>query len=115
MASLRPKAHADEQSWMPLAVDVLATYRLTRLVTADVISEPMRLAFLRRVGGQPPDGAEAPTAQKIVEVIAPPPRLATLITCRWCAGVWIAGGVTVARALAPKPWAVLARGLALSA
>jgi hypothetical protein len=100
---------------MPLVIDVLATYRLTRIVTADVISEPARMALLRRVGAQPPPGSDDLTSQQIVESLKHPPRLATLVTCRWCAGIWIAGGVTVARAVAPKHWGAVARGLALSA
>jgi hypothetical protein len=100
---------------LDLLIDVLATYRLTRLVTADVISEPARQAVLRRVGAEPGPGAEDPTAQEIVESLDRPPRLATLVTCRWCAGVWIAAGVTAARVIAPRPWNHVARGLALSA
>lgn len=94
---------------------MLATYRLTRLATADVISEPVRQAVLHQVGAEPPPGADDPTAQEIVESLDEPPRLATLVTCRWCAGVWIAAGVTAARHLAPRAWDVAARGLALSA
>jgi hypothetical protein len=100
---------------MGLLVDGLATYRLTRLATADVISEPLRMALLRRTGAEPPPGQEDPTAQEIVESLDDPPRLATLVTCRWCAGVWIAAGVTAARLVAPKAWEPVARGLALSA
>lgn len=100
---------------MGLLVDGLATYRLTRLATADVISEPIRMALLRRTGAEPPPGHEDPTAQEIVESLDHPPRLATLITCRWCAGVWIAAGVTAVRLVAPKAWEPVARGLALSA
>ena len=111
----RPALAADTDRWLTLAVDVLATYRLTRLATADVISEPVRQAVLRQVGAEPPPGEEDPTAQEIVESLDEPPRLATLVTCRWCAGVWIAAGVSVARRLAPGPWDVVARGLALSA
>lgn len=101
--------------WPGLVVDVLATYRLTRLATADVISEPVRMALLRKTGAEPPPGEDDPTAREIVESLEDPPRLATLITCRWCAGMWIAAGVTVARLVAPKAWEPLSRGLALSA
>jgi hypothetical protein len=101
--------------WLPLALDLLATYRLTRLATADVISEPARMAVLRRVGAEPPPGEEDPTAQEVVDSLQDPPRLATLVTCRWCAGMWIAAGVTAARLAAPRAWDVAARGLALSA
>jgi hypothetical protein len=100
--------------WFALVVDLLATYRLTRLATADVISEPARMAVLRRVGAEPPPGEEDPTAQDVVDSMKDPPRLATLVTCRWCAGMWIAAGVTAARLTAPRAWDVAARGLALS-
>ena len=101
--------------WPGFVIDALATYRLTRLATADVISEPVRMALLRRTGAEPPAGEDDPTAQEVIESLEDPPRLATLITCRWCAGIWIAAGVTVARMVAPRAWEPVSRGLALSA
>jgi len=101
--------------WFVLVVDALATYRLTRLATADVISEPVRMAVLRKAGAEPPPGRDDPTSQELVESLEDPPRLATLVTCRWCAGMWIAAGVTTARLVAPRAWEPVARGLALSA
>jgi hypothetical protein len=101
-----------------LLTDVLATYRLTRLATVDVIAEPARRAVLRRTAALPADATveEDPrVAQDVVEDLEEPPRLATLVTCRWCAGVWIAAGVSVARLVAPAVWDPVARGLALSA
>jgi hypothetical protein len=103
---------------LELLVDGLATYRLTRFATADVLSEPFRQAVLRRVGVEtPPPGPDdpPPSARELVEADQDPPRLATLVTCRWCAGVWIAAGVVVARTAAPRAWTPVARGLALSA
>lgn len=102
-------------AWFTLVVDALATYRLVRLATADVISEPVRMAVVRGVGAEVPDESGATTAQEVVEEMDVPPKLATLVTCRWCAGVWIAAGVTGARLLSPKTWDVASRGLALSA
>lgn len=101
--------------WPALAVDALATYRLTRLATADVISEPARMAVVRRAGATPAPGQEELTAQEVVEGLADPPKLATLVTCRWCAGMWIAAGVATARRLAPNTWEPVGRALALSA
>ena len=103
------------RAWLPFLIDLLATYRLTRLATADVISEPIRMAVLRKAGAEPPPGQEDPTAQEVVESLQDPPRLATLVTCRWCAGIWIAAGVTSARLLTPKLWEPVATALALSA
>jgi len=102
-------------AWYVLLTDALATYRLTRLATADVISEPARMALLRTTGAEPPPGEEDLTAQEVVESLEQAPRLATLITCRWCAGIWIAAGVSIARVAAPRVWDPVSRGLALSA
>jgi hypothetical protein len=98
-----------------LVIDILATYRLTRLATADVISEPARMALVRMAGAEPPPDHDAATAQEVVEALPDPPKLATLVTCRWCAGIWIAAGVAVARRVAPALWDPAARGLALAA
>jgi len=113
--NVRRASAASSSPWLGLAVDVLATYRLTRLATADVISEPVRMAVIRRTGAIPPPGDDDPTAQEVVANMQDPPRLATLLTCRWCAGIWIAAAVTTARAVAPRAWDPVARGLALSA
>lgn len=102
-------------AWPGLVVDALATYRLTRLATADVISETARMAVVRRAGAEPRPGQEELSAQEVVEALADPPKLATLVTCRWCAGMWIAAGVVTARRLAPDVWEPIGRGLALSA
>lgn len=101
---------------LELVVDGLAAYRLTRLATADIISEPWRRSVVDRLvanGDEPP--ADGDTAQDVVDAMTEPPRLARLITCRWCAGMWIAAGVVGARTLAPRAWSPVARTLALSA
>jgi hypothetical protein len=101
---------------LELVVDGLAAYRLTRLATADIISEPWRRSVVDRLvegGDEPP--ADGATAQDVVDAMTEPPRLARLITCRWCAGMWIAAGVVGARTLAPRAWSPLATTLALSA
>ncbi len=104
---------------LDLAVDVLAAYRLTRLATADVISEPVRQSVVRRVGvavpGPGADTEEPTTAEGLVAADPAPPKLATLVTCRWCAGMWVAGGVGAARRWAPEAWRPVAWALALSA
>ena len=101
---------------LDLAVDALATYRLTRLVTADIISEPFRRSIVGRLlgWGEEEMAAVHPTSLEAVEELEDPPKLARLLTCRWCAGVWVAGGVVAARTVAPRAWDPVARGLALS-
>jgi hypothetical protein len=101
---------------LALVVDALATYRLTRLVTADVISEPFRRSVVGRALGWGPEEAASVvgTAQEVVDSLDDPPKSARLITCRWCAGMWIAGGVVAARRLSPRGWDPVSRALALS-
>jgi hypothetical protein len=103
---------------LELAVDLLAAYRLTRLATADIISEPARQTAVTRLlrgTDETPEPDPDRTAQQLVEAVKHPPKLARLLTCRWCAGVWIAGGVVAARLMAPRAWDPVAKGLAFSA
>jgi hypothetical protein len=44
-----------------------------------------------------------------------PPKLAELITCRWCASVWLAAGVVAMRRMAPRAWHPMSTVLAFSA
>jgi hypothetical protein len=55
---------------------LLATARLTRLVTADRISRPFRAAIVRRYG--------------------PSSAVGYLVHCRWCVSLYIAGPVAAA-------------------
>lgn len=80
-----------------LLVDVLALYRLTRLVTRDEILRPARERLL--------DVAETRRWA----------RGAYLLECPWCVSPWLAAGVLLARSSAPLPWHLLALVLALSA
>jgi hypothetical protein len=59
-----------------LVVAALATYRLTRLVTADKITEPLRLWVLDRSQWA-----------------------GYLVTCDWCLSIWIAPPVAVCAVL----------------
>ena len=78
-------------------VDGLAAHRLARLITTDVITSPLREAVLDRVWPSR-EGDE--------------PRVATLITCPWCVGVWCALVALVARKVAPTLWRDAAHVLA---
>ncbi|MFI5495584.1 hypothetical protein [Actinoplanes sp. NPDC051859] len=56
--------------WFEVAIVVLAVARLTRLVCADKITEPVRASVVRRL----PAGS----------------MWAYLLYCRWCVSVWVA-------------------------
>jgi hypothetical protein len=83
-----------------LVLDALATYRLTRLVTDDTITEPIR----HWLGGWDP---------AVLRVSRP--RTWDFITCPWCTSVWIGAGVVALTALWPVEWAYGAAALAFSA
>lgn len=95
--------------WMdkPLAVAVnaLAAYRLTRLITRDSFPPVARVrdAVVDKLDARQ-DAKGDPTTHP----------LATLITCPWCAGFWVAAGVAVAATVAPRWWPAIAYPLAFS-
>jgi hypothetical protein len=76
-----------------MAVDALATFRLTRLVTQDWITDPARQQIKARYG----------------------PAAYDFVTCPWCVSIWLAAAVLTARRLAPRAWSLAAAGLAASA
>lgn len=109
-----------------LLVDALATFRLTRLVATDVIFDRWRDGLIERayIAEDTRDeaaarwltGEDAPGQwAEVVAADPDPPKLATLVTCPWCAGMYVAAGVVLARRLAPRPWGAAAKVLALSA
>lgn len=81
-----------------LALDALAVARLTRLVTTDTITEPVRnwLAVIRP--GR----------------LAERPRVAEFLTCPWCISFWIAIGVVMLQTLAPSACLPISAVLAFS-
>lgn len=91
-----------------LATDAVAGYRITRLLTADTITARPRAAVIRWSYGDRADDLEATSPHDSWDERAmndpDAPALATLATCRWCAGVWVAGAVVAARRLAPRWW-----------
>jgi hypothetical protein len=77
---------------LDLLADSLAVYRVTRLVTTDVISESIRDRVVDR-GGLLAEGVE----------------------CDWCVGVWVATGAAVWKAVSPGSWEAVRWPLAVAA
>lgn len=114
---------------IPLLLDALAVFRLTKLVVDDVllvdqrdaiveaayVSAGRREAMLEEFGLESDQRRPDFWAAVVVPNDADPPKLATLVTCPWCAGMWVALGAVAARHLAPRAWRPLARALAFSA
>jgi hypothetical protein len=106
------------------AADVLAAYRLTRLVVADTITEPLRervVGWAYRRADRGDENAWTNLLGGRVETSwldhasadEDPPKLATLVTCPYCAGVWVAAGVVLARRW--RWWPPVRDALALAA
>lgn len=104
---------------LALAVDALAAYRLTRLVTADSLTQQPRDAIIAAAYAAAGRAEElAPSAetqgwQGVAEADPHVPKLAELVTCRWCAGMWVALGIMVVRRF--RWWPPLAGALTMSA
>jgi hypothetical protein len=78
-----------------LIVNALATHRLTRLVTTDAITEPVRKRVWEKY---PPETT----------------KLGYFVTCNWCTSIWVGAGVAIADTVAPRAWRVVALALAAS-
>lgn len=120
--------------------DALSAYRITRLVTRDTLTKPLREAALAwlyrndppprieidvstladrgagRTSTVPGDEIEFDSYVDRVEWERDDaPKLATLLLCPWCVGVWVGFGVMVLRRAMPRLWSPIADGLALGA
>lgn len=107
---------------IPLLLDALAAFRLTRLITADVILDGPRDVVVawaygdRKQDGDEPSMPEVPGAWSGYAMEDDrAPKVARLITCRWCAGMWVSLAVVAARRRFPRAWPPLAEALAFSA
>lgn len=109
-----------------LLIDALAAHRLTRLVTTDVLTQRMRDGVIMyalnhhttldveaefQEAGLITDREGDP--QDLVQRMSHPPKLAELVTCRWCAGMWVALGIVLVGRRLPG-WRWLSEALALS-
>lgn len=87
-----------EPTWRDLVLFGVATHKLTRIVTHDWVTAPLRAPFVRYEGS---DGAgevsESSRGTGLRRAIG------DLVTCAFCTGPWIAGAMWAASAVAPKP------------
>jgi hypothetical protein len=82
---------------LDLAVDTLASYRLTKLFRDDLITEPLRENVYSRFGS--PDES----------------KVSYLVNCPWCMSIWFGLALALAHRRAPAAAHLVARALALSA
>jgi len=74
----------------------LATYRITRLATRDMITAPLRNAFWKKF---PPESSP----------------LGYLSTCEWCFSFWIGSGLVISAIIIPTVTYIVATICAVSA
>lgn len=106
-----------------LLVDALAVYRLSRLVSADLITFEVREQIIRELYAARGDrdartiapAMDREWTRRALEDGPEAPKLAQLIVCRWCTSMWLGAGVLAARRLAPRAWRPASYVLAWSA
>jgi hypothetical protein len=80
---------------------VLCVHRLSRLITTDMITEPLRERLRRRAYRTVPVGKDSAT------VIVQSPVLAwlhDLVSCGWCSSIWVAIGCAAGWKYQPGQW-----------
>jgi len=82
-------------TWLEATIDALAVYRITRLVVADKVTEPIR--------------------ERVWEERGAEKGLGYFVTCPWCVSFWVGAGAVAARQVAPSAWEPFARVMAASA
>jgi len=90
---------------MNLLLDLLAVHRLTRLITRDEITNPLRETTEKEIG-------TAVTAKIISQSTAD--KLIYLMGCDWCASIWAASFALAMRRYMPDFWNNLKYVLAAS-
>lgn len=101
-----------------LLVDALAAYRLTKLVTDDSLTEPLRAEYVRVVYAiadrpEPLDQGDGRELAELAMEDPDHPKWVELASCRWCAGMWVALGILVVRRY--RWWPAMADALAMGA
>lgn len=90
-------------SWSDLALGALATHKLSRLVSKDAATSPLRVPFMRFKGPAAPaelsEEVRGNGAKKVV---------GELISCPFCLDQWVATVTVFGLVVAPRPTRVLA-------
>jgi hypothetical protein len=85
----------------------LATFKLSRLLTKEKVTQPIREPFVE--GSEPGEGSEVncePAGSGVRRAVG------ELLTCPFCVSVWVATALTAAFAIAPRAVRLFSTGLA---
>lgn len=83
----------------------VATHKLTRIVTKDWVTAPLRAPFVRYEGSA--GGGEV---KEEVRGRGLRKAIGDLLTCPWCTGPWVAGSLLAALVSRPRATRVVAAG-----
>lgn len=93
----RRTALPDGLRWIDLTVGALATFRLSRLVTKDSITSPLRAPFTRYAGlSGPAELREEVTGRGVAHAVG------ELLTCPFCMAQWVATALAIGTLVAPR-------------
>lgn len=87
-------------NWLDLCLLVFASFRLTRLIVYDTITEFLRAPFHDIVEETLEDG----TTETYIEIKGDGLRywIGELLSCHWCTGIWSAAFLYAGYALLPQ-------------
>jgi hypothetical protein len=88
-------SHIELDSWLIFIIISLATFRITRVLTTDVIFESLR--------------------DKIWKKYPPHTSIGYLFTCNWCMSVWVASLLVICYTIIPALTLIASSIFALSA
>lgn len=102
LTAARRRAGADQTrlDWEDLALTAVSTYRLSRLLTKDAISSPLRAPLTRFAGA----GTPGEVNDEVAPGIEGRPVLhavAELATCPFCTGQWVATTLVAGHVISP--------------
>ncbi|KJE19412.1 Protein of unknown function (DUF1360) [Frankia torreyi] len=98
VARLVGAAPPERVSAADLALVTVATHKLSRVLTKDPVTSPLRAPFTRFRGQSGP----AELAEDVRESSEARHSIGELITCPFCAGQWVATGFVFGLVVAPR-------------
>jgi hypothetical protein len=91
-----------------LVITAFAAHKLSRTVTKDAVTTPLRAPFTERAGdGGPGEVMEKPQASDGVTH-----SIGELLTCPFCFDVWVITGFTIGHVFAPRATRMVADAMA---
>ena len=93
----RKDDEAPELGWSDLLVLGIATHKLSRIVTKDLVTSPFRAPFVKfKKGAGAGEVEEEARGEGLQEAVG------DLITCPYCMAPWVASALVFAHTMAPR-------------